>query len=224
MLVCLAYYSCRLNVQYKYPDTTIIVFCKAPVAGQVKTRLMPELDAQQAADIHTELSNQTLSLLHKAKLCPVQLWCSPDINHDFFNQCVDSFGVSLHLQQGNDLGERMHHAMSNALEIFSSVLLIGCDCPSFEHHDFELAIAELEKNDIIIAPAEDGGYVMIGLKRSLPSLFLNMTWSHGNVYRNTLKQLDKLDLKFYESRKQWDVDTYNDLQRFHAEKYNITGI
>ena len=73
---------------YNYPDTAILVFCKAPIAGQVKTRLMPELTAEQAKNVHKELTQGLLSLLFNAHLCPIQLWCSPDMKHPFFADCV----------------------------------------------------------------------------------------------------------------------------------------
>lgn len=70
---------------YQYPDSVIQVFCKAPIAGQVKTRLMPVLSAEQAMQVHIELSERTLKLLHDAALCHVQLWCSPTIEFHFFS-------------------------------------------------------------------------------------------------------------------------------------------
>ncbi|MFW5426836.1 MAG: TIGR04282 family arsenosugar biosynthesis glycosyltransferase [Methylophagaceae bacterium] len=204
-------------MQYKYPDTAILVFCKAPVAGQVKTRLMPELTDRQAAEIHIELTNGILSLLSKSQLSPIQLWCSPDTSHPFFEQCAIKYGVSLHLQQGNDLGERMNHAIHTALEISSTVLLIGCDCPTFESNDFEFAITALQaENEVVIAPAKDGGYVMIGMTQAKPQLFLNMTWGHEQVLNNTRQRLAELGLKYIETRQHWDVDTVTDLQCYQS--------
>jgi len=204
---------------YKNPDAVIIVFCKAPVAGKVKTRLMPQLTEQQAVDVHIELTERTLSLLHESQICPIQLWCSPDTNHPFYQQCVNNYGVSLHIQRGNDLGERMHHAIQSGLEKSSTALLIGCDCPSLTVHDFEFAINVLQleaETGVVIAPAEDGGYVMVGLNKAYPDLFINMTWGHEDVYQNTLQRIGDLELTLFESRRHWDVDTFEDLQRFQA--------
>ncbi|PHS23417.1 MAG: hypothetical protein COA83_10035 [Methylophaga sp.] len=204
-------------MHYKYPNTAILVFCKAPVAGQVKTRLMPELSAQQAADVHIELTQRTLLLLSKAHFCPIQLWCSPDIKDPFFKRCKKQYAVSLHQQQGNDLGERMHHAISTALQYVSRVLLVGCDCPSFTANDFEFAITTLQaQNEVVIAPAEDGGYAMIGMSKVHPQLFLNMTWGHNQVLKNTRQRITGLGLTLIEARQQWDVDTFDDLKRYHS--------
>ncbi len=206
-------------MKYKYPDAAILVFCKAPVAGQVKTRLMPQLSAEQAVDVHIELTERTLSLLNNSYFCPIQLWCSLGTSHLFFDDCANKYKVSLHTQQGKDLGERMYHAINTALTTSSSVLLIGCDCPSFESNDFEFAITALEaENDVVIAPAEDGGYVMIGMTQAQPQLFSNMTWGHDLVLNDTRHRLAELDLKYIETRPHWDVDTANDLQRYKRTK------
>jgi rSAM/selenodomain-associated transferase 1 len=204
---------------YKYPDTAILVFCKAPIAGQVKTRLMPQLTAQAAADIHTELTRRMLNFLSQSQLCPIQLWCSPDRVHSFFQTCVQDYPVSLHVQQGEDLGERMLHAIEHVLQQSSRVLLIGCDCPSLTISDVDLAINALQKDqDIVLAPAEDGGYVMIGMKRGYPELFINKTWGHAGVLITAQQQIKNLNLNCIETTMQWDVDTFEDLQRYQQNK------
>lgn len=202
-------------MHYKYPDTAIIVFCKAPIAGQVKTRLMPYLTAQQAAEVHIELTQRVLSLLYEAQICSVQLWCSPDTSHPFFIECVHKYQLSLQVQHGNDLGERMHHAINKVLETSSKVLLIGCDCPSLTREDIEFAINGLQKNDdVIFAPAEDGGYVMVGLKKAHPELFLKMAWGYDGVLDVSRQCAIQASLRLVETRQQWDVDVIDDLKRY----------
>ena len=201
---------------YKYPDTTIIVFCKAPVAGQVKTRLMPHLSAEQAADVHRELTHRVLLLLSNSQLCQVQLWCSPDSEHPFFTQCAQQYDLSLHVQQGPDLGGRMHHAIRSALEYSSKVLLIGCDCPSLTVEDFGFAINALKShNDIVYSPAEDGGYVMVGMTKPQPRVFLEMTWGHENVFKHSQSRVKEAELNLVQTRLHWDVDNFADWQRFN---------
>jgi uncharacterized protein len=205
-------------VIYKYSDTAILVFCKAPIAGQVKTRLIPDLSAQQAVDVHIELTKQILSLLSYSQLCPIQLWCAPDTRHPFFSDCVDAYQLSLHKQQGDDLGHRMDHAISTALGDFSKVLLVGSDCPSLTVADFEFAVRALQSpQDVVLAPAEDGGYVMIGMSKPYPELFSNMTWGDSTVLDATHQRLGQAGLIIKETRQQWDVDTFNDLQRFYQQ-------
>jgi len=203
------------NKGYKYSDTAIIVFCKAAVAGLVKTRLMPQLSAEQAVDVHIALTQRILSLLSKSQLCQVQLWCSPDTHHPFFIHCAQQYDVSLHMQQGQDLGERMHHAISAALENSSKVLLIGCDCPSLMVEDFKFAINALQNNnDIVLSPAEDGGYVMVGMTKPHHEILLNMTWGHDKVLSTSIQRAKQSGLNLIQTRQHWDIDTFVDWQRF----------
>ena len=201
-------------MNYKYPDTKILVFCKTPVAGQVKTRLMPDLSAEQAADVHMALTRHTLTMLFDAHLSPTELWSHPDIHHQFCTDCVYDYEVSLHPQQGNDLGERMNHAIGTTLQQTSKVLLLGSDCPSLTAKDIEFAINALQDNDVVIAPAEDGGYVLIGMSKPHPELFLNMVWGTNDVLDVTRQRIKQAELTTIETKQQWDVDTFDDFQRF----------
>ena len=89
---------------YKYPDAVLMIFCKAPVAGQVKTRLTPELTDEQALQVHIELTQRTMQLATISHLCPVQLWCTPSTDHAFFAASAQTWPVILRQQKGNDLG------------------------------------------------------------------------------------------------------------------------
>jgi len=202
-------------VTYRYADAVIIVFCKSPIAGQVKTRLMPQLSADQATQVHRELTLRVLSTLSVAKLCPIQLWCSPDTSDPFFTECAEQYALSLHRQQGNDLGERMHNAISQSLAKSDRVLLIGCDCPSLTIDDFAFSLNQLQNDhDVVFSPAEDGGYVMVGMKKPQDLLFTNMTWGHENVLSTSYERVHKAGLNLIETRRHWDVDTFKDLQRY----------
>ncbi|MCK4494078.1 MAG: TIGR04282 family arsenosugar biosynthesis glycosyltransferase [Methylococcales bacterium] len=200
---------------HKAFDAAVLIFCKAPIAGEVKTRLIPQLSPQQAANIHRKLTTCLLSLLATLDNVALQLWCSPNINHPFFKYCQQRYKLSLHQQYGKDLGARMHHAIQFALQTVSKVLLVGCDCPSLTQVDFEFGLQALQtQKDIVLAPAEDGGYVMIGMKKPRPEIFLNKTWGHSQVFNNTCQSIQRLNLNLIETRVQWDVDTFEDLQRF----------
>ncbi|MGJ0489259.1 TIGR04282 family arsenosugar biosynthesis glycosyltransferase [Methylobacter sp.] len=202
---------------YKYPDTVLMVFCKAPVPGQVKTRLTPALTAEQAADVHVQLTERALKLATQSRLCPVQLWCAPSIDHDFFTASAAAYSLELKQQQGTDLGERMHLAFESALAAYSHALLMGCDCPSLTESDLEEAIKALrEDQDLVLAPAEDGGYVMIGLNRPCPELFTGMIWGTSQVLAQTRARIDQLHLRHYELSEQWDLDTVRDMDRYRA--------
>lgn len=204
-----------------YPEAVVIIFAKAPVPGQVKTRLMPALTAEEAAQFHCELTKKTLQTATRKPLCDVQLWCSPSIDHFFFRQMAQEYSVELCSQNGNDLGEKMHHAFSYALNRYHSAVLIGSDCPSLTTAYLEQAIVCLTQGkQCVIAPAEDGGYVLIGLTKPQPSLFANMPWGSHEVLSLTRNRLLSLTIPYRELEMLWDVDTIGDLMRYRHEQVN----
>lgn len=204
-----------------YPDAVIMVFCKAPIPGQVKTRLMPPLTAEEASQLHRELTERTLLTVSQKSLCQLQLWCSPSTGHPFFNQLAQKYPVGLHLQQGEDLGQRMHFAINHALTSFNKAIIIGCDCPSLAPDDLEQSIIGLDEGvQCTIAPAEDGGYVLIGLKQSQPALFENMPWGTDKVLNSTRAKLQSNNIGYLELGMQWDLDNEQDLKRYLALKGN----
>jgi hypothetical protein len=208
---------------YKYPNAVLMIFCKAPVPGQVKTRLIPDLTAEQAAELHIELSTKTLQRATRSNLCPVQLWCTPSTEHVFFTESKAAYPLLLKQQQGADLGERMHRAFCSAFSGYSRALLMGCDCPSMTEQDLEQALIALnQENDVVLAPAEDGGYVMIGLSQSHPELFENMPWGTERVLDESRNRIERYKLSHYELNEQWDLDTPKDLERYRLLQSNGT--
>ncbi|MDD5410433.1 MAG: TIGR04282 family arsenosugar biosynthesis glycosyltransferase [Methylobacter sp.] len=204
---------------YKYPDAVLMIFCKAPIPGQVKTRLIPELTAEQAAELHIELSIKTLQRAVQSNLCPVQLWCTPTTGHDFFTASKTAYPLVLKQQQGADLGDRMHRAFCSALADYSHALLMGCDCPSLTERDLEETLTVLnQENEVVLAPAEDGGYVLIGLNQPHPELFDNMPWGTARVLAQTRDRIEHYKLRHHELSKQWDLDTPEDLIRYRASE------
>lgn len=199
---------------YQHPDTVLMIFCKAPVAGQVKTRLMTEFSANQALQAHIELSLRTINLVTANHLCAIELWCAPTTGHEFFTQATQDHAVTLQLQQGIDLGERMHHALCTALNRYRKAILIGCDCPSLTPEDLQEAINSLDDEiPCVLAPAEDGGYTLLGLNKPCPELFNDMPWGTDQVLSLTRERLAKLT-RHHELKTQWDVDTPEDWARY----------
>ena len=96
---------------WQFPTMRVLIFCKAPVEGQVKTRLIPALGAGGARDLHQTLAQQVFTMCQQAAVAPVQLWCAPDTTDEFFANS----GLPLCQQQGADLGERMNHGLTTAL-------------------------------------------------------------------------------------------------------------
>lgn len=197
-----------------FPRGRIMVFAKAPIPGEVKTRLAPTLGVQGATALHTQLVERTLSLCGDARLCPVELWCAPDATHPFFQRCVRRFAVDLHVQQGGDLGERMYHALSTALGRCSHAVLVGGDCPSLTPDLLRQAVTLLDRGlEAVFAPAEDGGYVLLGLRRVDAGLFTAIPWGTDQVMEITRRRVEQLGWQWRELPVQWDIDRPEDLAR-----------
>lgn len=206
-----------------FPDSIILIFCKAPIPGTVKTRLHALLTPEQASEIHTKLATETIIQAVESQLCPVEIWCSPDTTHGFFQTLKSNQGIILRQQQGEDLGERMQHAFQITLIKSSSAILIGTDCPSLTKMDLELAITRLEEgSDVVIAPTEDGGYSLIGLKHPDRSIFENISWGSSAVFNQTIAKMNHSNRNIYKLPMQWDVDRPEDLQRY--QQLNSTFI
>ena len=196
----------------------IIVFSKAPQPGEVKTRLIPTLGAEGAAALHRRLVRHSLRAAQEAALGPVELWCAPDARHVFFQECARDFGVSLHSQGEGDLGERMRHAFEAALSRAERVILVGGDIPALSSQYLRDAERALGSNhDVVIGPAEDGGYVLIGLARSDAELFRGIPWGGPEVLKETRLRIAALAWRGLELPALWDADRPEDLERLPEE-------
>lgn len=193
------------------------VFAKAPVAGAVKTRLAAILGKQGAAELHAELVRRALATAMASSAASVQLWCSPDTRDPFFARCSSEFGVALRAQKGADLGERMRRAFEDAFASGRALVIIGGDCPALAPHDVSAAIDALAEYDAVLAPAEDGGYVLIGLARPVPALFESIAWGGAGVMDETRSRLAAAGVRWKELGTFWDVDRPEDYARMIRE-------
>ena len=191
----------------------IAVFAKAPVPGEVKTRLAATLGADGAARLHERLVERALATALGARLGPVTLWCSPDESHAFFRERARRDGVALRRQEGADLGERMHRAF---LAANGALILIGSDCPALTPRDLHAAAAALGTHDAVFIPAEDGGYVLVGLARPAARLFDDVPWSTAGVMARTREQLAAAGMRWRELGELWDVDRPEDYARLQG--------
>ncbi|MBM4348561.1 MAG: glycosyltransferase [Deltaproteobacteria bacterium] len=192
----------------------IIVFAKAPIPGEVKTRLLSSMDVESATTLYQKLVLHTLNIAVGSKAGSVELWCSPSKEHPFFLRCAEKFRIELHQQTEGDLGRRMAHAFNEILKRVPMALLIGTDCPSLTSDDLKEAGKALEQESpVVIAPAEDGGYVLIGLRQYEPALFEGISWGTGSVLEETRERLRQSRLDWRELPQQWDVDRPEDVER-----------
>ena len=201
-----------------FPDGRIIVFCKAPEPGKVKTRLAKTIGEAAAATIHEYLALHCLESLTKAHVAPVELWCAPDIEHEFFQYCQATFGVVLKSQKGDCLGQRMENAFSNVLSQCQYSIVVGTDCPVIDADYLVSAFTELQHYDSVIGPAEDGGYVLLGLRKPQPQIFVDVPWGTSKVFEKTMRRFNGGVKKM---AKLWDVDHPEDLVRLRASAHKL---
>ncbi|NOX08774.1 MAG: glycosyltransferase [Gammaproteobacteria bacterium] len=195
----------------------LIIFTKAPEPGQVKTRLIPALGAVNAAKLYHRLLIHTLQQHSKQQEYSIELCCTPDTNYPLFHTLQKDYGCQLSVQTGTDLGQRMHHALQQALTESPRAILIGCDCPLLSATDilqgFELLAQD---NELVLGPAEDGGYVMIGLSSPHESLFQGINWGSDQVYQQTIERTNTLNIRHASIASHWDLDLPEDLERLKA--------
>jgi uncharacterized protein len=199
----------------KFPRATIIQFAKAPERATVKTRLSPALDENARLELHGLLVRLCHDMVVSSRLARVEVWTNKlDLRHQNF---WDACGIAdCELQQGRDLGERMHHAFGRVLCPGAGnefALIIGSDCPFITPGILEQAMSSLEAgNDAVIGPAEDGGYYLIGLRKPDFDLFRHIPWGTDSVCSDTRRRLSELDLQYQELPALPDIDRPEDLR------------
>jgi len=190
----------------------IAILAKAPIPGLTKTRLIPSIGAHAAAVLQERLIERTVATAVAANIGPVTLWCAPDPSHASFRELVAHHKITLKRQPDGDLGQRMLAAINGP------TLVIGADCPAFApEHLREAANALRGGTDVVLIPAEDGGYVLIGTRTAHPELFNGMMWGIDTVFTETQARVKACGLKCIELPMLWDVDTENDLARMERE-------
>ncbi len=199
----------------KHPDTVILLFAKAPVTGKVNTRLIPDIGVQAATKLQDELIIQRLLMLTRANLCAVHLMCSPNVKNDYFVRCNEQYPITLLAQSGTDLGMRMLNGVKQALQQYKYCIVIGTDAPALDEMLIEQAIECLKTNtEVVFVPAEDGGYVLVGLQKPHKFLFQDITWGSAQVMQQSRNKLNKNSISFYELETCWDIDRVEDYQRY----------
>ncbi|MGE0671463.1 MAG: TIGR04282 family arsenosugar biosynthesis glycosyltransferase [Methylibium sp.] len=204
------------NIESALRGVQVAVLAKAPIAGLAKTRLIPALGAQGAARLQRTLTRGALRCAAEAGLGPVTLWCAPNAEHRFFRALRRSCGLRCLVQPSGDLGARMHTAFRLHC-VDGPLLLIGTDCPALRpSHLRKAARALVDGEDAVFYPAEDGGYVLVGLRRPQESLFRDMPWSTAEVMSLSRQRARDAGLRVREFEPLWDVDLPADLPRLQA--------
>lgn len=194
----------------------IIIFAKAPLPGLAKTRLIPALGAEGAARLARRMLDHSLREALAAGADAVELCMTPNPKDKAWLDFEPPRPVMLSDQGDGSLGERLTRASERALTASDSVLLIGTDCPTLNAAILHDAFEALQTSDAVIAPAMDGGYVLLGFKRFDPSLFEGIAWSTSSVAEATRQRIADLSWRLREFTALRDIDEPEDLQYLPA--------
>ncbi|HYN62425.1 MAG TPA: TIGR04282 family arsenosugar biosynthesis glycosyltransferase [Rubrivivax sp.] len=197
-------------------STALIVFARAPVPGQAKTRLIPALGAGGAAALAERLLAHTVDAAASAGFDHVELCVTPDASHPAIRQLARQHGLALTTQGDGDLGARMHRALARSLQQHAHALLIGSDVPGLDAACLRQADAALATHDAVFVPALDGGYALVGLRRAAPHLFDGMRWSTPRVMQHTRRRAAAAGLRVAELPPLPDIDEPADLAHLPA--------
>jgi rSAM/selenodomain-associated transferase 1 len=190
-------------------SVAVAILAKAPVAGSAKTRLIPALGADGAAQLQARLIRRTVATACEAAIGPVILWVTPDGRHPIFIDIASKYPICLAPQPEGDLGARMLAAFAGN----TPALVIGTDCPPLTTAHLRDAARILRSGPAVVIPAEDGGYVLIGLRQPEPGVFADMIWGTDTVMEQTRVRFRGLRLDWHEFPPLWDLDRPEDLAR-----------
>ncbi|MDZ7772486.1 MAG: TIGR04282 family arsenosugar biosynthesis glycosyltransferase [Balneolaceae bacterium] len=191
-------------------ERLLMVFAKRPEAGRVKTRLAEEVGEKKAVEIYRRLLARTREVCLEV---PVrrQAWFDGDLGEE------SPWGpphFECRVQPEGDLGARMSHAFRMAEEEGPrQALLIGSDCADLRADHLRRAFEALERHDLVLGPASDGGYWLVGARAWHPELFRGIPWSTSDVLARTLQKAESLGLRTRRLEELGDVDTAENWQR-----------
>lgn len=193
-----------------------IQFARSPVVGGVKTRLVPALGEQGACDLHCELVRWTCRALVGSGIGEVELHVAGQLDHPLFRTCLAMGAARVLPQSGDDLGGRMYSALAGGLERFRRVVLVGSDCPGIDGDYLSRALVALDRAPVVIGPALDGGYVLIGARQASARVFCDVPWGTGSVYGQTQSRLRELGWRWEALEALADIDRPEDLPVWRA--------
>ncbi len=208
------------NKVNKYSNMALALFAKVPESGKVKTRLQGVLGEAGALRLHKALIEYVYRNLGDTGLCPAHLWlagsdAAVSQNRDWLHSLC---GTNVcYRQRGEDLGERMALTAQALLTQAEAVIIVGADCASVDAAYLEQALEVLSSGEnLVFGPAEDGGYVLIGMRSVPEALFRDIPWGTAAVMAKTRENLRAAGLAWKELPVRWDVDRPEDLQRLIA--------
>src|SRR5918993_1040223 len=187
----------------------LIVFIKNPILGKVKTRLAASLGDQKALRVYKKLLDHTLRITGNLEYDKIVYYS------DFVPEQDEwlSAGFKQGLQIGQDLGQKMKNAFDEGFRAgYSRIVIIGSDCFELTSYHISKAFDNLENSNVVLGPATDGGYYLLGITELFENVFENKKWSTDSVLRDTIKNLTDSNIKFNLLEQLNDIDTESDLQ------------
>ncbi len=197
-------------------NTAIIIFTKFPVEGKVKTRLAKNMGNKFAVSFYRKCAEHTFKELVKVKETGSELFlfCSEENEIEQVMKWAGN-NFNYYSQQGDDLGLKMYNAFDTMFKIgYKKVIIIGTDVPDVSMKIVRSAISVLDNYSVVIGPANDGGYYLLGFKSKLIDLFSGIEWSTNSVFDNTIEKLNRSKINYFMLDELTDIDTLEDLQNW----------
>jgi len=192
-------------------DNLIMIFVRNPELGKVKTRLAKTIGNEKALHIYNLLLDHTNNVVKRVNTDKAVFY-SDYINS---NDQWKNDGFLQLMQKGNELGEKMTNAFLKAFNLgYKKVIIIGSDCFDLDENIINQAFANLNDDEVVLGPAKDGGYYLLGMKAFYPSLFRNKAWSTESVLSDTLLDISKLNISFKLLPTLSDIDEEKDLKQY----------
>jgi len=197
--------------------SVVVVMAKQPVPGKSKTRLCPPLTSREAAELSEALLRDTVGLVSGLRETEMAIAVSPRSAVGLMRRFVPR-GARILAVEGADIGECLHSVTEQLFaEGFTRVVALNADGPTLPAEYIERAVEMLTESDVVLGPAEDGGYYLIGLRQRQPRLFQGISWSTAHVAAETLALAATLGLTVARLPQWYDVDTPAELERLRAE-------
>lgn len=193
----------------------LLVFCKNPSLGKVKTRLAKTIGDEKALKIYHALLAKTVTVLEELNV-DIHLYYSDFIEQD---DLFSTVATQKRKQIGEQLGERMANAFQESFMTYDKIVIIGTDLWTLEAQDICEAFQKLENQAVVIGPSKDGGYYLLGLNQFFPEIFKQKEWGTDKVLSSTIKDLNHIDYHLLTEKN--DVDTFSDLEEYPILKAQI---
>ena len=191
----------------------LIIFAKNPEYGKVKTRLAATIGNEQALFIYQKLIEHTIAITKKISADKIVYYSDSIVEKDTWENNI----YQKKLQSGNDLEDRMKNAFKSSFTAgYDKVIIIGTDCFELNEEFISIAFEKMNDDDVVLGPAKDGGYYLLGMKKFYPSLFENIEWSSEKVLKQTLTTAMRLNLSVFLLPPLSDIDREPDLKDYSA--------